>query len=149
MIRYGKMLFLVMLFAMLSVELDSIFIIAPPLIVAFVELVDPDGLMRQKSMPRLLILFVLAALIGTALVMLVTKMLYGPMWLAAGLTVASVFLLTKILNIATPPAFALSLLPTILATDSLTTYPLYIFIGSVLFIGLSLLCFKFDHVNTI
>ena len=64
------------------------------------------------------------------------------MWFAAGLAVATTFLIARFLRIASPPAFALALLPTILPQHVLYAYPLHVLIGSLLFISVSLIWFR-------
>ncbi|MEA5089691.1 HPP family protein [Solidesulfovibrio sp.] len=142
MLHYGKLLLFVLLVAIFSVKSEWLFVMSPPLIVAFVELAEPGSVLRKKSMFRLLLLFSIAALCGMIWVFAVTQVFQGPMWLAAGLAVASVFLLVRRLGVASPPAFALALLPTILPHRALYLYPVHVLIGSALFIGFSLLWFR-------
>ena len=142
MLHYGKLLLFVLLVAIFSVKSEWLFVMSPPLIVAFVELTEPGSVLREKSMFRLLLLFSIAALSGMLWVLAVTQVFQGPMWLAAGLAAASVFLLVRRLGIASPPAFAQTLLPTILPHRALYLYPVHVLIGSALFIGFSLLWFR-------
>ncbi len=142
MAHYGKLLVFVLLVAVFSVRTDWLFVMAPPLIVAFVELAEPDGALRRKSMPRFLLLLTAAALAGVFWVLVVTRVFSGPLWLAAGLAVATCFLLVRALGIASPPAFALALLPTILPSKALYLYPAHVLVGGLLFIGCCLLWFR-------
>jgi hypothetical protein len=141
-LHYGKLVFFVSLLAVLSQSLNWLYMIAPPLIVAFVEIAHPDSPLREKSMKRLLVLLTGCALSGMAWVVLVSRVFSGPLWLAAGLSVATAFLLAKRLGLAAPPAFALALLPTILPPQALFAYPLHVLLGGLLFIGISLLWFR-------
>ena len=84
MLHYGKLLLFVLLVAIFSVKSEWLFVMSPPLIVAFVELAEPGSVLRKKSMFRLLLLFSIAALSGMFWVFAVTQMFQGPMWLAAG-----------------------------------------------------------------
>ena len=140
--HYGKLFLFVMLVAVFSVKSGWIFVMSPPLIVAFVELAEPGGILRTKSIPRLLLLFTLTALAGMFWVVVVTRTFSGPLWAAAGLAVASAFLLARVLGVGTPPAFALALLPTILPHKMLPLYPVHVLIGSFLFIVFTHLGFK-------
>jgi len=138
----GKLLFFVLLLALLSVKSRWIYILSPPLVVAFVELTHPGSTLRQKSMKGLLLLLVSSALAGMFWVHVVVHVLSAPLWFAAGLAVATTFLLARLLRIASPPAFALALLPTILPQQVLYAYPLHVLIGSLLFIAISLIWFR-------
>lgn len=142
MAHYGKLILFVVLVAVFAVKSNWIFVMSPPLIVAFVELTEPCSILRTKSMPRLLLLFTLSALAGIFWVVVVTQTFSWPLWAAAGLAVASTFLLVRILGMGTPPAFALALLPTILPRDMLPLYPVHVLIGSFLFIVFTHLGFK-------
>ena len=140
--HYGKILFLIMVVALFATTWGGLFMMAPPLIVAFIELTHPGSALRQKSMPRLLLLFTGCALAGAACIALVTRAFSGPMWLGAGLSLASALAIAKGLRLASPPAMALALLPTILPREVLTLYPLQVLAGSAIFIALSHLWFK-------
>lgn len=140
--HYGKLLFFILLVAVFSTRFDWVYMMSPPLIVAFVELNHPGSVLRQKSMTRLLLLLSTCALAGMLWVVLVVQVLSGPLWLAAGLAVASAFALARGLRLASPPALALALLPTILPQQVLYLYPLHILVGSLIFIVLSLLWFR-------
>ncbi len=139
--HYAKLILFVLLVATASTQSRWTFIMAPPLIVAFVELAEPGSALRKKSLPRLLCLFTLAALEGMLWVWLM-RFLRGPLWLAAGLAVATAFLIVRALKVGAPPAFALALLPTILPPEILFMYPVHVLIGSLLFILFACLGFR-------
>uniref|UniRef100_I2PYG4 HPP family n=1 Tax=Desulfovibrio sp. U5L TaxID=596152 RepID=I2PYG4_9BACT len=140
--HYGKLLFFILLVALFSTTWGGLYMMAPPLIVAFVELAHPEGALRQKSMPRLLLLLSACALAGTAWMAVVVRLFSGPLWLAAGLSVATAFAVARRLNLSSPPALALALLPTILPEPVLYLYPLHILVGSAIFIVLGQVWFK-------
>ena len=93
-------------------------------------------------MPRLLLLFTGCALAGSACIALITCIFSGPMWLGAGLSLACALAIAKGLHLASPPAMALALLPTILPQEVLPVYPLQVMAGSAIFMVLSHLWFK-------
>jgi hypothetical protein len=141
-VHYGKLVFFLLLVALFSTKFDWIYMMSPPLIVAFVELTQPGSVLRQKSMARLLLLLTACALAGTVWVVVVVHVFSGPLWIAAGLSVATAFAIARGLRLASPPALALALLPTILPQKVLYVYPLHVLAGSLVFIVLSLLWFK-------
>lgn len=140
--HYGKLLFFILIVALFATTWGGLFMMAPPLIVAFIELTHPGSALRQKSMPRLLLLFTGCALAGAGCIALVTCVFSGPMWLGAGLSLACALAIAKRLRLASPPAMALALLPTILPREVLLVYPLQILAGSAIFMVFSHLWFK-------
>jgi hypothetical protein len=140
--HYGKLVFFLLLVALFATKLDWLYMMSPPLIVAFFELTQPGSTLRQKSMARLLLLLTACALAGTIWVVVDVHVFSGPLWIAAGLSVATAFALARGLRLPSPPALALALLPTILPQKMLSVYPLHVLAGSMIFIALSLLWFK-------
>jgi len=130
---YGKLTLCVLVAAVVAMHFAWTFILAPPLLVAFVELAQPECPWRGQGV-RLILLLTASALAGTIGVAGIVLFLSGPPWLAAALAVAAVFGLVRLLQLASPPAFALALLPTILPPAILPTYPLQVLIGSLLFL---------------
>ena len=145
--HYGKLLFFILVVALFATTWGGLFMIAPPLIVAFIEMTHPGSSLRQKSMPRLLLLFTCCALAGTACITLVTRTFSGPMWLGAGLSLTCALAISKVLHLASPPAMALALLPTILPQEALLFYPLQVMAGSAIFMVFSHLGFKPEDAN--
>ncbi|WP_428562911.1 MAG: hypothetical protein ACP59X_22640 [Solidesulfovibrio sp. DCME] len=141
-VHYGKLALFIAFVAALCAQSDWLYIMSPPLIVAFIELNHPGCALRRQSMPRFTLLLFACALAGTLWLALVTRLASGPPWLAAGLAVATALLLAKRLRLASPPALALALIPTILPPRFLYVYPLQVLAGSLLFIAASRLWFK-------
>lgn len=130
---YGKLALCVLVVAGVAMRSTWTFIIAPPLLVAFVELTQPECSWRGKG-GRLLLLLTASAAAGTLWVEGALRLLPDALWLAAGLAVVTVFALIRLLRLASPPAFALALLPMILPRAMLLTYPLQVLIGGALFL---------------
>jgi hypothetical protein len=137
--HWAKLLAGVIIATGIAVGLDLLFIVAPPLIVAFVELSKPRGALRDKG-GKALVLLASAAFAGVFWLQLVHKFLAGPVWLSAAASTATVFLLFHALRMPFPPAVALALLPTILPESSILSYPWQVFAGSAAFIALSRIC---------
>lgn len=136
--RWGKILALVLVVAALSLLLDWKFAIAPPLIIACIEFVNPGSKLRRRPF-RLYGLIVLSAAAGALFVGLARQGAL-PFWLAAGLATCIVYLLYWRMALPCPPAIALAILPTIVPPALLSVYPLHIALGcAAFFMGGSLL----------
>ena len=140
-IYWGKILLGILTVSLIALGSDYPFIIAPPLIVAFIELSRPGQACRQKPIKVLLLIF-LSACLGVMWLHVITTVLHGPLWLFSGLSLASVFLLYNGLRISFPPAAALALLPVLVPASKLFMYPLHVLIGCTLFIFMGLCFFK-------
>ena len=140
--HHGKLVFFLLAVALLAVELNWLYLIAPPLLVAFFELTEPDSALRRQSAGRLLFFLTASSLGGAVWVLLVVRLLSWPLWLVAGLAVATVFALVRLCRIASPPAFALALLPCILPATVVPWYPLQVCLGGLLFLLASRIGFK-------
>jgi hypothetical protein len=123
-----------------AVGSGNLFMVAPPLIVAFVECSSPGGQLRDKSV-RILGLLFFAAVSGVLWFALLHTFLHWPLWVAAGVSTLTVLLAYHILQLPFPPAVAIALLPMILPQASLWTYPWQVFFGSAAFIAISKVCF--------
>lgn len=140
--HYGKLLFFIVLLAALADKTDWLYIIAPPLLVVFVELTHPGSVLRKKSRKKLLLLLTACAVEGMLWVSIIVNLLSGPRWLAAGLSLATAISLARLFRLSSPPAFALSLLPVILPASALYSYPAHVFAGALCFILISEYCFS-------
>jgi hypothetical protein len=139
-VHWGKLLTGVILITAVAVGFDFLFMVAPPLIVAFVELSKPGGVVRAK-MGRAMIVIVLAAFTGVFSLLLIHKALYLPLWVSSCVATITIFLVYHALRMPFPPAVAIALLPTILPEDALLTYPWHVLAGTTAFCLLSKTCF--------
>jgi hypothetical protein len=137
--HWGKLLAGVILVTGFAVGFDFLFMVAPPLIVAFVELSKPGGALRDKG-GKALVLLGAAAFTGVFWLQLVHGMLHWPLWLSACASTVTVFLLYHALRMPFPPAVAIALLPTIIPEASLSSYPWHVLAGSTAFVMLSKIC---------
>ncbi len=138
--HWGKLLAVVMFVCVLALKSHWIFIIAPPLIVSFVELSKTEGRSKGRLF-RLFILLSLAALSGVVWLYLIHEVAHWPLWVPAGLSVLSVFLFYELLQVHFPPAAAIALLPVIIPAGKIWSYPLDVSVGSALFISMIALLF--------
>lgn len=141
--HWGKLLAGVILVTAVAVGFDFLFMVAPPLIVAFVEVSKPGGPAREKA-GRALVLLVLAAVFGVFWLLLIHNIFHLPVWISACVSTLTVFLLYHALRMPFPPAVAIALLPTILPEDILLMYPVQVLAGSAAFVALSKACFGND-----
>jgi hypothetical protein len=139
-VHWIKLLAGVSLVTAVAVCFDLLFMVAPPLIVAFVEVSKPDGIVRKKA-GRALLLLVLAAFSGVFWLQLIRYSLYLPIWVSACASTATVFLFYHALRMPFPPAVAIALLPTILPEHGIYAYPWQVLVGSAALFALSRACF--------
>lgn len=137
---WGKLLAGVMLVSAVATVSGHLFIVAPPLMVAFVELSKPGGTLRDRW-ARVLGLLAFAAFSGVFWVALTQTVLQWPLWTGALPATLTVFLAYHALRLPFPPAVAIALLPTIVPRESLWSYPWQVLAGSAAFILVSRLLF--------
>lgn len=138
---WGKILAGVLLVSAFALQSRYLFMIAPPLLVGFVEMSKPNRAMRRNP-GKILLLLALSAFSGVSWLYLVSTILHGSLWISSGLALVSVFLFYNILKVSFPPAAAIALLPVLVPAASLWMYPLHVLLGSTLFILMGLLGFK-------
>jgi hypothetical protein len=139
-VYWSKLLIGILIVSAVALVSDRLFMVAPPLIVAFAELSKPSGLLREKSL-KILMLLTFAAFIGVFWLEIICHILHLPIWIFAFLSLTSVFLFYHYLRLPFPPAAAIALLPAIIPSESLWSYPLHVFLGSAAFISISMLWF--------
>jgi len=139
--HWGKLLAGVMVVSGIAVFSGHLFMVAPPLIVAFVELSGPGGASREKMLKVLALLW-FAAVSGTSWFGLIHVAAGLPLWLTAAVSTLTVFLAYHVVRLPFPPAVAIALLPTIVPQESLWMYPWQVLAGSVAFVAISRLCFE-------
>ena len=138
--HWSKLLAGVMVVSTIAAVTDQLFMVAPPLIVAFVELSKPGGTARDKA-GKIMGLLVFAAFSGVFWYAFIHNVLHWPVWISAGVSTGTVFFAYHALRLPFPPAVAIALLPTILPQASLWLYPWQVFFGSAAFIVISKACF--------
>jgi len=100
-VHWGKLLTGVILVTAVAVGFDLLFMVAPPLLVAFVELSKPGGAVRAK-MGRALIVIVLAAFTGVFWLLLIHKALFLPVWVSSCVATITIFLVYHALRMPFP-----------------------------------------------
>lgn len=139
--HWGKILCGILGITAIALVSDSIFMIAPPLVVAFIELSRPGHPLRQAPIKTVSLLF-FAAFTGVLWFYLVVTTLHGPPWLFGGLALGTVFLSYHVSGASFPPVAAIALLPALVPTNTFWAYPLHVLAGSILFVFMGIFMFR-------
>ncbi len=139
-VYWSKLLIGVSIVTAVALESHRLFMVAPPLIVAFAECSKPNGSLRKKTL-KIMILLTFAAFIGVFWLEIICHILQWPIWVFALLSLTSVFLSYHYLRLPFPPAAAIALLPAIIPAESIWSYPLHVSLGSAAFMAISMLWF--------
>ncbi|UJX40222.1 HPP family protein [Desulfovibrio sp. JY] len=132
--HYSKIFLAVLAITLLADKTNVLYIVSPPLIVVFFELAHPQSVFPKDASKKLFFMLTCCALEGMFWVALVVEFCSGPRWIAAGLSMATALSLSRLFRLAPPPAFALALLPLILPSQKLYSYPASVVVGAFLFI---------------
>lgn len=112
------------------------FIIAPPLLVAFTEFSRPRNKVRNKPIKTVLVITG-CALVGSLSRYLFTIKLDLPLTISALIATLIMLLILTYTKMYMPPVGAITILSMMIPQSSVITYPLQIFVGSVVIILLS------------
>lgn len=140
-VHWGKLLAALVCVSSVAIGSGNPFMVAPPLIVALVELSKPGGRLRDRWVP-ILGLLIFAAFSGVFWFSLLHTTLGLPLWLNACVSTLTVFFAYHRLRLPFPPAVAIALLPCIVPAESLWSYPWQVTAGSAAFITINRICFR-------
>lgn len=119
-----------------AIYFDYKFIIAPPLLVAFTEFSRPKNKVRNKPIKTVLVITG-CALVGSLSRYLLTIKLELPLTVSALIATLIMLLILTYTKMYMPPVGAITILSMMIPQSSVITYPLQIFVGSVVIILLS------------
>lgn len=119
-----------------AIYFDFKFVIAPPLLVAFTEFSRPRNKVRNKPIKTVLVITG-CALVGSLSRYLLTIKLELPLTVSALIATLIMLLILTYTKMYMPPVGAITILSMIIPEISVITYPLQIFVGSVVIIILS------------
>ena len=119
-----------------AIYFNYTFIIAPPLLVAFTEFSRPRNKVRNKPIKTVLVITG-CALVGSLSRYLLTIKLELPLTVSALIATLIMLLILTYTKMYMPPVGAITILSMIIPEISVITYPLQIFVGSVVIILLS------------
>lgn len=118
--------------ALVAIRLDLIFLVAPPLLVAFVELSSNHQKLRKNVFVLATITF-LCAFSGAYVRILVSEIGQMPLTLSAILIVIIMLAVLQHFGLYFPPAGALAILPLLIAPAKLMIYPFVVLSGFSIF----------------
>ncbi|WP_312046937.1 hypothetical protein [Anaerotignum sp.] len=132
--RFTYILIVILALLLIGALSDNIYLIAPPLIVTFVELTYEDSKARKIPL-KIFTVVTLAAWVGVLISLIVTIKMGQPL-IVSGLliTSAAIFIFTKS-RVWFPPAGAIALLPLIIDSNKLLVYALDVMIGVGIYIS--------------
>ncbi|EHK2345667.1 hypothetical protein [Clostridium perfringens] len=140
-IRLLKIFITVGILTYFSVKFNITLLIAPPLIVAFIELTNEHCKFRQRS-KSLLLLFIVVAILGFIFRIGFNEYLGLPLWLCIIFLLISLFICLEIFNMYFPPVAAIAVLPMLLTSKQVMFYPFQIAIGCFIFITIAMIFFR-------
>lgn len=140
-IRLLKIFITVGILTYFSVKFNITLLIAPPLIVAFIELTNEHCKFRQRS-KSLLFLFIVVAILGFIFRIGFNEYLGLPLWLCTIFLLISLFICLEIFNMYFPPVAAIAVLPMLLTSKQVMFYPFQIAIGCFIFITIAMIFFR-------
>lgn len=140
-LRLLKIFIIVGILTYFSVKFNITLLIAPPLIVAFIELTNEHCKFRQRS-KSLLLLFIVVAILGFIFRIGFNEYLGLPLWLCIIFLLISLFICLEIFNMYFPPVAAIAVLPMLLTSKQVMFYPFQIAIGCFIFITIAMIFFR-------
>ena len=128
------------LVAAVPIHTQNYYLIAPPVLVVFVEFTNPESTLRKKPL-KILLVIALSCLIGEGTRLLHIHLEFS-LWLCACFSLFLLMLVFSLTKTAFPPAGAMALLPLILPAQQAYLCSLKAITGCALFLGLALLLFR-------
>ncbi len=115
---------------------DFRFAIAPPLIVAFVELTSPKNKLIKTPLKAWVVMSVLA-LTGSMSRVIFSEWFSLPLWVSTMVATLILLIAVKGFKVYFPPIGAITILPMIVSADALIVYPLEVAFGFGLFVDIA------------
>ena len=143
--RYIRLFLALLLFSFIAILLDAPFLLAPPLVVTFVECYDPQSRWRKAPF-GIWCLLTIGALFGVLCRFLLTIRLGLPLALSAVAAFLLLLLVFRVFRQYFPPAGALAILPMIIPMEALSwLFILQVAIGAAVFIVASIFLSKTQY----
>ncbi len=114
-----------------ALKLGYKYIIAPPLLVAFTELSRPGNKARKYAL-KIITLFTSCALLGVGARIMISQIMGLSILSAAIIATIAMLIIINKTNMYLPPAGAITILSMIIPDESLRTYPIQIFLGTLI-----------------
>lgn len=138
---YGKRILMFLILAWWPISIGKLYIIAPPLIVTFIEFTNPKTKLR-KQYGKIIALVGIAAVIGTISRIYLYESLGISLTVCTLVIVVSMLLLFSFFGMSFPPAGAIGMLPLILKLEGLSYYPVFVVIGCCILVEVAMICFR-------
>lgn len=144
-IKWAKLLFVFGLLALIPFKTHQIYFLAPPLIVMFTELANPESPVRKKPL-YIVGLMTFSAFTGCFL-RIVLNIHFGlPLSLCTAIACVFLFIVLNKLKIHFPPSGAILLIPMILDKSLLFIFPFEVFIGAITLCYIAILMFRKSEI---
>lgn len=140
-IKWSKLLMVFGLLALIPFKTHQIYFLAPPLIVMFTELSNPQSPARAKPF-YIIGLMTFASFVGCALRLLLNEFLSLPLFVCTAFACIILFIALDKLKIYFPPAGAILLIPMILDKSLLIKFPLEVFVGAAILSSCAISLFR-------
>ncbi|WP_167956946.1 HPP family protein [Anaerosporobacter faecicola] len=138
---YGKRIVIFLILACIPILFGKLYIVAPPLIVTFMEFSNEKAKIRGKYR-EVMILMVTASILGTCSRLVLHEQMRLSLTFCTFVIISCMLVAFTVIRVSFPPAGAISMLPLILKVPGLRYYPVYVGIGSAVLIFAACFCFK-------
>lgn len=143
-IKWSKLLLVFGLIAIIPFKTHQIFFLAPPLIVMFTELSNPNSPARKRPL-YIVGLMTFGAFMGCLIRLVLNVYLNIPLSICTALACVSLFIALNKIKINFPPAGAILLIPMILDNQLLLYFPLEVFVGALVLSYTSIFLFRKNY----
>lgn len=140
-IKWSKLLVVFGLIALIPFKAHQIYFLAPPLIVMFTELSNPNSPARKKP-AYIAGLMTFSAFVGSMVRLFFNVYLDLPLSLCTALACCVLFVVLNKVRINFPPAGAVLLIPMILDQHLLIRFPVEVLIGSIVLSYTAMVLFR-------
>lgn len=124
-----------------ALGLGATFCMAPPLLVGFTELANPESPARKRPGPLVLLVFA-CAMAGSICRLVFTQTLGLPLTVSALIVTGIALTLMQGLKLYFPPAGAVAILPFLLPSSILWMYPIQVGLGFIALMGIAMGFFR-------
>lgn len=138
---YGKRILVFLILAWWPIHKGQLYVIAPPLIVTFIEFTNVKAKLRVQY-TKIIVIVGIAAVIGTISRLYLYESQGVSLTVCTLLIVISMLLFFSFYNISFPPAGAIGMLPLILKLEGLIYYPILVVLGCLILVAAAMICFR-------
>lgn len=145
-IKWSKLLIVFGLIALIPFKAHQIYFLAPPLIVMFTELSNPNSPARKK--PAYIVgIMTFSSFIGSFVRLILNVHLHIPLSICTALACCILFVALNKIKINFPPAGAVLLIPMILNENLLLRFPFEVFVGATILCYIAMVMFNNQKVK--